>query len=768
MTFSWKARILSLVCCVMATGCMIDHGELALNYMRRSILDGQPRMITLSYDDHYYLSYDLARPSLRKFWRGGVLWNGAAFNNIKTIQPESWGHFLHVSDEQEDWTISKGPDNIRLHPNFIYYEIESSGIHFKYGLVDSVHQVAEIIEAPRLHTDGSFVYLTRNITLAQNAGLEIFWHGQKVKSGINVLRDTFAVVTTPEPPHKSISGNNSQHWLERSGCMTCHETNTKTVGPSLQQIANKYPRGDSTVRYLTARVKEGGAGVWGEVPMIPHPHLADKDIQGMIRYILSLRTEEYEDLPSDVGESTSEMHLAEVKPGFGHPLEAVHPSFDLIEVRPSGFTPRVGGMDFTENGDLLICTWDSLGAVYRLRNIGGDTSDVDILEIASGLAEPLGLKVVGEKIYVAQKNEITELVDLDGDEIIDRYVAICNDFQVSADFHEYTYGLEAKDGFLYATLGVAMRLMQHELQLPDRGTLIKIAPDGSFERLIDGLRQPNGIGIGPDGQLFITENQGRWVPSCKFIHAVEGDFHGFLGGSGDRFMGRKMASPSLWLPQNDIANSPGQPILVSEGIYTGQMLFGEVTHGGVKRVFLEKVNGNYQGCVFRFTQGLEAGINRLAWGSDGGLYVGGVGMVGNWSHRGKQFGLQKLAYNDSPTFELLRVQATPDGFWLEFTTPLKGIQADEFLDKIKVERFYYEPTANYGGPKIDVTPIEIKSIAIGKTRRKLRLELDGLEEKHIYYFKLSPDLRDDEDRPLWAGDAWYTLNEIPKKDSLSL
>jgi cytochrome c len=47
-----------------------------------------------------------------------------------------------------------------------------------------------------------------------------------------------------------------------------------------------------------------------------------------------------------------------------------------------------------------------------------------------------------------------------------------------------------------------------------------------------------------------------------------------------------------------------------EGPYKGQMLHGDVTHGGLARDFLEKINGAYQGAVFRFTQGLEAGVNQ--------------------------------------------------------------------------------------------------------------------------------------------------------------
>ena len=55
------------------------------------------------------------------------------------------------------------------------------------------------------------------------------------------------------------------------------------------------------------------------------------------------------------------------------------------------------------------------------------------------------------------------------------------------------------------------------------------------------------------------------------------------------------------MPENEAANSPSQPVLVPDGPYMGQMLHGDVTAGGIQRDFIEKINGEYQGCVFRST-----------------------------------------------------------------------------------------------------------------------------------------------------------------------
>jgi len=332
--------------------------------------------------------------------------------------------------------------------------------------------------------------------------------------------------------------------------------------------------------------------------------------------------------------------------GDGVPLKGVHPAFDLAQARPSDFQPKVGGMDFLSDGRLVVCTWDSLGSVYILDGVQGEKPEqIKVKRIAYGLAEPLGLSVVNDEIYVLQKQELTKLVDLTGDEIIDEYQTICNGWGVSANFHEFAFGLVYQDGYFYATLATAINPggASTKPQVPDRGRVVRISKlDGSFELVASGLRTPNGIGLGVDNQIFIADNQGDWLPASKIVHYKPGAWYGSRAVDFAGTQGLQEVLPVVWLPQDEIGNSPSQPVMINVGPYRNQLLHGDVTHRGVKRVFVEKVQGLYQGAVFRFTQGLEAGINRLSWGPDSALYVGGVGSGGNWGHAGKlKFGLQK-------------------------------------------------------------------------------------------------------------------------------
>jgi len=158
--------------------------------------------------------------------------------------------------------------------------------------------------------------------------------------------------------------------------------------------------------------------------------------------------------------------------------------------------------------------------------------------------------------------------------------------------------------------------------------------------------------------LDLVWHQGDWLPSSKIVRVQDGAFYGNRSVNPEAVKNLKDTPPVVWLPQDEIGNSPSTPLAINVGPYKNQMIHGEVTHGGVKRVFVEEVDGVTQGALFRFTQGVEAGVNRLVWGPDGALYIGGIGSTGNWGQTGKLwYGLQRLAYNNKPAFEMLAVRA---------------------------------------------------------------------------------------------------------------
>ena len=93
---------------------------------------------------------------------------------------------------------------------------------------------------------------------------------------------------TPAPLSAS-AGSNGDELLQKYGCLACHALDKKVVGPSYKEVAAKYAADKTAAAKLAQKVKAGGAGVWGQVPMPPNPQVADSDLQTIIKYILALK-----------------------------------------------------------------------------------------------------------------------------------------------------------------------------------------------------------------------------------------------------------------------------------------------------------------------------------------------------------------------------------------------------------------------------------------------------------------------------------------------
>jgi len=80
----------------------------------------------------------------------------------------------------------------------------------------------------------------------------------------------------------------SQQLAQQKGCMACHATNAKKVGPAYADIAKKYAGKPDAVDYLAGKIKKGGAGVWGSVPMPPQ-NVTDAEAKQLAQWILSIK-----------------------------------------------------------------------------------------------------------------------------------------------------------------------------------------------------------------------------------------------------------------------------------------------------------------------------------------------------------------------------------------------------------------------------------------------------------------------------------------------
>lgn len=459
-------------------------------------------------------------------------------------------------------------------------------------------------------------------------------------------------------------------------------------------------------------------------------------------------------------------------PGDGLPLDSVHPSYDLTDLRPEGFEPQVSAMDWLPDGRLAIATWGGTdnvaGEVYLLDNVTGATGpdQVTYTRIAEGLNEPMGVKWVEDELYVSEKHRLTRLVDEDGDEVTDAYETVA-EWPYGGNFHEFAFGMLYQDDHFYLNLSVAIDLggaTTDPQPAPNRGTTIAVNKDtGEIEYLAGGLRTPHGIGWGPEGEILVTDNQGGWLPSSKLLRIEQDGFYNHYMNPPGPFDQNEVTPPVLWLPQNEIGNSPSTPVTLTEGRFAGQLLIGDVTYGGLQRAYLEEVDGTYQGALFRHTQGLEVGVTRVSLGPDGAVYIGGLGAGGNWGQEGKlAYGLQKLTPNGTSAFDIHEMRATPDGFVLSYTEPLSQETADALAGAYRVNQWRYEPTADYGGPKLDEETLQVTSAELSEDGTEVTLTIDGLQPDRVVHVQSPRPFSSADGETLWSTEAWYTLNAIPQ------
>ncbi|HZF63662.1 MAG TPA: hypothetical protein VEZ55_04225, partial [Chitinophagaceae bacterium] len=411
--------------------------------------------------------------------------------------------------------------------------------------------------------------------------------------------------------------------------------------------------------------------------------------------------------------------------------------FKIMRVStPEGIVLEVGGLAVLPNGDLGIST--RRGDIFIVEN--PTSSRPYFRKFASGLHEALGLAYKDGALYSAQRGELTKLMDTNMDgkaDVIETVYA----WPLSGNYHEYSFGPKiASDGsfFVSLNLGFFEDWWHPKSSVPWRGWALRIQENGTMEPWAAGLRSPCGLSM-IDGELFYTDNQGDWVGSGSIIPLNKGTFAGhpaslvwtnhvasplkttqqqifskvdprleydnegkalkpqnvvnekFSTHADIKKVIPELQLPAVWLPHGVLGISNSEIVKIPEGVFgpfEGQLLVGDQGQSNINRVYLEKVNGEYQGAAWMFRSGFQSGVVRLAWGKDGSLFVGETNR--GWGSAGEaNQGLQRLVWNGYTPFEMRTVKAMPDGFEIEFTKPVEKKYAED-LSSYAVESFTYK------------------------------------------------------------------------------
>ena len=489
--------------------------------------------------------------------------------------------------------------------------------------------------------------------------------------------------------------------------------------------------------------------------------------------------------------------------------------FKILKVSsPEGTLLEVGGLCTLPNGDLAVTT--RRGDIFIVEN--PTSAKPYFRKFASGLHEVLGAAYKNGSLYVVQRGELTRLFDSNMDGKADVYETVYA-WPLSGNYHEYSFGPKlAPDGSFFVTLnlGFPNAWWHPQSMVPWRGWTLHIKDDGTMEPWATGMRSPCGISM-IDGELFYTDNQGDFVGSGSIVQINKGSFTGHPAGLrwaglpnspvhvtdkdiyskintrieygpdsqqvkpanivNEKFMTEyemkkfipQLQLPAVWLPHGILGISTSEIVKIPAGIFgpfENQLLVGDQGQSKIARVFMEKVNGEYQGCAWDFRSGFRSGIVRLAWANDGSLFVGETNR--GWGSAGDaNDGLQRLAWNHRIPFEMRTVKAMPDGFEIEFTKPVDKKYAED-ISSYNVESYIYKYHAVYGSPPVNTQKCLIKGVKVSADGMTARIIVSNLRPYYIHIITLE-GIRDKEDAySLVHPTAYYTLNNIPNGPKLSL
>ena len=380
-----------------------------------------------------------------------------------------------------------------------------------------------------------------------------------------------------------------------------------------------------------------------------------------------------------------------------------------------------GGHDFFADGSAAICTMQ--GDVWRVEGLDNTLRNVRWRRIASGLHHALGLVIADKSVYVLGRDQITRLVDVNGDGETDFYECFSNAYQTSSAAHDFICGLERDAaGNFYTASG-------------NQG-LVRISADGKkAEVLATGFRNPDGLGLTPTGRVTIPCSEGEWTPAsmiCELSSLTKEKPHFGYGGLRG---GRPLELPLAYLPRG-LDNSSGGQVYVSSakwGPLQGQRVhlsFGTASHYLLLR---DEVEGQAQGAIVPLVGDFRSGVHRGRFHPrDGQLYVSGMSGWGTYSVEDGCF--QRVRYTGGAVQLPRRFHVYRNGVLIEFT---------QILDRAFVEKaehhfaqcWNYRFSSGYGSPEYSPNhyglpghdSVPIASALLRADGRSLFLEMPDLQ-----------------------------------------
>jgi mono/diheme cytochrome c family protein len=430
---------------------------------------------------------------------------------------------------------------------------------------------------------------------------------------------------------------------------------------------------------------------------------------------------------------------------------------------------RIGGFDFFDDGKrAAVCTWD--GDVWIVSGIDDALSNVTWKRFATGLHEPLGLTIADGVIYTVADDQITRFHDLNKDGEADFYENFNNDWDATEGFHAFCFDLQTgPKGDFFFSMGCPVRAGGRGFERLGRqhGSIIRVSKDGrKLTRYASGFRAPNGIGVGPDGQVTCGDNEGSFVPAAPLNWVEPGGFYGVvdayqkmeklktdpIGGyevpqgewrnyvksyenysTGKTLDPKEMPKPLVWMSKaRRVDNSGGGQVWVTSdrwGPLNDALLHLSYGRSTVALVLKEKKKGQMQGGVYDLGLNLSSSAMRARVNPrDGQVYV--AGLKGWQTNARKAGGIDRIRYTGKPVYMPLSLNVHKGRIELGFSQTLSPAEAAD-IAKYRIQAWNIEWTHRYGSPETPVEGFAIEKAELHADGRTVSLHVPDLRPVHM-------------------------------------
>lgn len=407
-----------------------------------------------------------------------------------------------------------------------------------------------------------------------------------------------------------------------------------------------------------------------------------------------------------------------------------------------------GGHDFMPDGSALVCTIQ--GDVWHVSGLESGSTQAKWKRFAAGLHHPLDLLIDKDGIFVQCRDQLVRLRDTNGDSEADFYECFSKAFETSPAGHDYICGLQRDSaGNFYTASG-------------NQG-LVRISADGQRAEVVaTGFRNPDGLGILPDGTLTVPCSEGEWTPASMICavpnlpspsspssadqglvgtpsHSRQPLHFGYRGPKN----GQAPDLPLVYLPRGLDNSSGGQAVVPNDswGPMAGQLLHLSFGAGSWFAVLVDQVAGQRQGGLVPLAGDFLSSVHRGRFSDqDGHFYVSGMHGWGAYTKDDGCF--QRIRFTGDAFQQPVGFHAHRNGVLVHFAQPIDAAYAQQTANHF-AQAWNYRYSGAYGSSEYSPShpgveghdPLAITR-AVAVTPTSLFLEIPDLQPVNVLHLRM--------------------------------